>query len=526
VLFLSLVLLPGLRAAGPDPTTGDTLPQILARARQMEAGGHWIEASEQYALALSKNRALGEARNHYQLCLRHAQQIRRHRDASYRQQMQTLSLVEALQVYREVLSAVHTYYVDREKAELPVLFTNGLDELRFALDDPEFQRGPLARVDRQAIIAFGAQLQSRWGTRAGRRLGDVVGQARELALATEKALGLKPAAVILELTCGACAALDEYTTYLTPGQFNELDAAWKGKFVGVGVELSAEGGKLLVAQVVPGSSAQLRGVKVGDRVLRIAGKTIADLPTERAGELLQGEAGSGVELEVQGVGEAQPHFVQLRRQELVLPSVSEPRFIDERLGIGYLQLVGFQETTVQELDAAITQLQMDGMRVLVLDLRGNPGGLFDVAVQVAQRFLSAGLIVSTQGRETVREYNTSYYASGMNVLDVPLVLLVDGETASSAEMLAGALKDHQRGRLVGQTTFGKGSIQKVRRLTVVPAGIRLTVAKFYSPTGQAYTGNGVTPQLLVPRAPTVVELEQDAQVQAALDVARSLALAR
>src|SRR5439155_25688886 len=142
---------------------------------------------------------------------------------------------------------------------------------------------------------------------------------------------------------------------------------------------------------------------------------------------------------------------------------------------------------------ATERLQAAGMKVLILDVRGNPGGLFDVAIQVAERFLVEGVIVSTHGQEA--KYNRSYSAHGMNALEVPLIVLVDGETASSAEMLAGALKDNQRGTLVGRTTFGKGSIQKVRKLDNLPAGIQLTIAKFYSPRNLPYTGIGVAPHL-------------------------------
>jgi carboxyl-terminal processing protease len=205
-----------------------------------------------------------------------------------------------------------------------------------------------------------------------------------------------------------------------------------------------------------------------------------------------------------------------------VPSVSEPRFLDDRLGIAYLQIAGFQETTVPELDLAIAKLQSAGMRVLILDLRGNLGGLFETALQVTERFLSSGVIVCTQGQSP--EYNRIYQAHGMNSLTAPLVVLIDAETASSAEMLAGALKENQRGKLVGRTTFGKGSIQKVRRLDSTPAAVRMTVAKFFSPRGNSYRG-GVVPDLDIPRSDSpMVDSDQDPQIQTALDLARSLAL--
>jgi carboxyl-terminal processing protease len=200
----------------------------------------------------------------------------------------------------------------------------------------------------------------------------------------------------------------------------------------------------------------------------------------------------------------------------------EPRFLDERLGIGYVQITGFQESTVQEVDVALAKLQNAGMKALILDLRGNMGGLFEVAVQVAERFLSSGIIAFTRGQ--AEESNLTYRARPMSTLAVPLVILIDTDTASSAEMLAGALKENNRGTLVGQATFGKGSIQKVRKLHSVPAAIRVTVAKFYSPQGHSYGDQGVTPDVVVERSGAVVELERDSQVQAAVDVARRLVM--
>jgi carboxyl-terminal processing protease len=250
---------------------------------------------------------------------------------------------------------------------------------------------------------------------------------------------------------------------------------------------------------------------------------VAGLPTEVAAELLRGEAGTALDLEVRTVDQP-ARVLRLKRQAVSVPSVSEPRVLDERSGIAYLQLLAFQETTVPELDLAIAKLQALGMRVLVLDLRGNAGGLFETAVQVVERFLSSGIIVSTHGQ--LRDYNVTYQAHGMSVVAVPLVVLVDGETASSAELVAGALKDNQRGTLVGQTTFGKGSVQKVRKLHTGPGGLRVTVARFYSPAGQPYCGTGILPDYPVRRLDAPVDLERDGQVQAALDVARRLMMDR
>jgi carboxyl-terminal processing protease len=493
-----------------------SMPQLRQQAEQLEATGQWANACQVWEAILARVRNLPEARERFQYCQRRASQVRRHLDASFRQQVTTLPFADSLQAYQDVLNKLHVCYVDRDRAEFLLLFKQGLDELRFALSDEAFCQHYLAGQSPELIGSFKLRLQTDWGQTALRRAQDAENEAREVALAAQQNLGLQPTLAVLEFICGACGGLDEYTSYLTPGQLKELAASWKGEAVGVGMDLRLDSLKrLCVAQVAAGSPAHRKGIKTGELVLRIGQRTASELSVETAAALLRGEAGSTVELEMADRESLQPHVVAISRQVLHLASVSEPRFLDEPLGIGYVQLLAFQETTLQELDEAVAHLEADGMRALILDLRGNPGGLFDVAVQVAERFLSVGVIVTTHGQEA--RYNRSYAAHGANVLDVPLIVLVDGDTASSAEMLAGALKDNQRGTLIGQTTFGKGSIQKVRKLERTSAGIRLTVAKFYSPGNSPFSGVGVSPNL---------EVERDRQLETALDVARPLAMGR
>jgi len=502
--------------------TGNS-PSLRRQAEQYEESRQWDKAGETWQQLLSKNRDLSEAKEHYQLCLRRAHQIRRHRDATYRQQILDLNLQDALRIYGDVLGQLQTYYVDSEKVDLPQLFRHGLEEFRVALDDEPFFREQLGQVDGAALRAFQSELLSTWGNPSSRRLQDVQNLARDVSLAAQRKLGLKPTVVVLEFICGACSGLDEFTYYLTPGELENLNASWKGETVGIGVELAILEKQLMISQIVSGSTAESGGLKSGDRILRIGNQASDNLTLAAANDLLKGESESTVELEVLAI-DKKPRVVKLKREIIRVASVSEPRFVDERLGIGYVQVIGFQETTAQELDTAITKLHAAGMKVLILDLRGNLGGLFDVALQVAERFISTGVIVSTHGQ--FYKYNQTYQAHGMNILPEPLVVLVDGETASSAEMVACALKDNLRGTLVGKTTFGKGCIQKVRKLNTAPAGIRMTVAKFFSPRGLDYSGTGVKPDVEAPATDLPMETEQDAQMQAALEVARSLAMGR
>jgi carboxyl-terminal processing protease len=527
VILWTACILP-LQAAGTESSRSARLDELRREAERCEERGQWERACALYEQVLSKDRTQAEIRTRYLLCLRRAQQARRHRDTTFRQQILDLSLPAALEVYGELLSWLRGGYVDRDKADLNALFKQGLEELRQALGDEAFCSEHLSGIAPEAVRAFRAQLEQLSG-RVGerrpiqlRRPQDAQAQAREVATAAQRALGLRPTLVVLELAGGACSGLDEYTVYLTPGQYAEVCASLKGEVVGIGIEVVAVDRRLFVSQVLPSSPAEMAGIKPGDRLLRIGKRAADSLTPETAGEMLRGEVGSVLDLEVRSMGEA-ARELRVTRQALSVASVSEPRFLGDRMaGVGYLQIAGFQDTTVRELDDALLKLQMAGLKVLVLDLRGNPGGSVEAAVQLVERFLPEGIIASSQGQ--IRSINRVHHAHNANPVAVPLVVLVDGETASAAELVAGALKDHQRATLVGQTTFGKDTIQQSWRLSQGSAGLRLTVARFYSPRGQSYSG-GVTPHVTVEKpTPELASMdpEQDPQVRAALDAARQL----
>jgi carboxyl-terminal processing protease len=520
--------LSALRAASSDASTESTLREILQQAKQWEDNGQWVKAIELYEQIPARDRKGSEFQEHFQNCLRRVHQLRRHHDSTYRNQVLSLSWSNGLEVYGEVLTKLQLNYVDREKVEVARLFRQGLEELRLALDDDAFCDDYLSGASSEAIRTFQLELSTYWGNRQIRHTREAQEQAQMVAWSAEDKIGLRKSVVIFELVCGACSGLDEYTYYLTPSQLQEVNASWAGKLVGVGIEVASVAQNLVITQVLPGSSAQAKGLKVGDQITRIGEHPTANMPAELAAQLLKGDVDTTLDVEISS-GEKPARLVQLKRRAIVVPSVLEPRFLDAGREIGYVQLIAFQETTRLELDDAILRLQAAGMKVLILDLRGNPGGPFEIAVQVAQRFLASGvMIVTTQGQigGQVHDYNKTYYAQGDNVLAVPLVILVDAETASSAEMVAGALKENQRGQLVGQPTFGKGSIQRIDKLKTAPlAGLRMTVARFYSPTGRSYGDTGVTPQVVI-RSEVSMEIGQDAQLQAAVDVARPLTMGR
>jgi hypothetical protein len=200
-------------------------------------------------------------------------------------------------------------------------------------------------------------------------------------------------------------------------------------------------------------------------------------------------------------------------------SVSEPRFLDMAAQVGYLRIHRFDAKTVASLDDGAARLTAAGMRVLILDLRGNGGGLLSAAVEVADRFVTSGVLVTTRGQ--IREYNRIFKARGNAKITVPLIVLIDGETASSAELVAAAFQDHQRGMLLGQRSFGKGTIQETVRLRG-GVGVVITVARFLAPRGQAIDAAGVDPDIVVLGSSGDQEMGMDLQLQAALDLARTM----
>ena len=217
----------------------------------------------------------------------------------------------------------------------------------------------------------------------------------------------------------------------------------------------------------------------------------------------------------------------VRREHVEVPSIEDVRMLDTTAGIAALKLSSFQKTTAADLEAALRRLDAAGMRSLVIDLRGNPGGLLSAAVDVADLFLERGLVVATRGRSPDEDFN--YSAGRPGTWRMPLVVVIDGDSASSSEIFAGAIRDHARGTIVGSRSYGKGSVQGIFPLDAAGVGMRLTTAKFFSPKGLPYSGVGVEPDVPVhtvarPVDGVIAGGSADTALAAATDVARRATL--
>jgi carboxyl-terminal processing protease len=292
---------------------------------------------------------------------------------------------------------------------------------------------------------------------------------------------------------GMVAALDPHSAYLDSEEFDEIRLSTMGSYPGVGIEVVAEDGVVKVLRPIEGSPAQQAGLLPGDEIVRIDD---TDIGADLAGAIahMRGASGSLVTLTVRREGA--PGFLQfaLRRAQVEVHSVAEQTL---EPGYGYLRISSFSETTAQDVNRAIWRLKRDnpsGIKGLLLDLRNNPGGVLEAGVAVADDFLESGVIVTADGRTPEARFRMD--ATPGDLIDgAPLVVLVNGGSASASEIVAGALKDHGRAILVGRRTYGKGSVQTVMPLAHGGA-VKLTTSRYFTPSGASIHGKGIVPDIV------------------------------
>lgn len=293
---------------------------------------------------------------------------------------------------------------------------------------------------------------------------------------------------------GMVRTLDPHSAFLAPDEFALLTADTQGRFGGVGLEVGLQGGALTVITPLPGSPAERAGILPGDTIEAIDGKPTSTMAIDEAIRLMRGPQGSKVSATFRRRGEDKPFDVSFTREVIRVESVAA-----EQLGPGFawVQVRSFQDGTTAEVARALDRLKREGggLSGIVLDLRRNPGGVLREAVSLADLFVANGVIVTTRGRgDRVLEEHKAHGPG--TIVDVPLAVLVDGASASAAEIVAGALQDHGRALLVGTRTFGKGSVQSIIDLED-GFGLKLTVARYFTPSGRSIQVDGVHPDIVV-----------------------------
>jgi carboxyl-terminal processing protease len=474
------------RAVPADPDAA------LQRALDLERQSNWTGAITAYEEALEQWPAHSEFRHRLRLCEIHYKLSRRYQDQSFHKVLLRLPQDKALDLYEELIDRIQNHYVD--SVALEPLVRHGLDNLEVGLRDPVFLQANTNQAPPEQVKALREALRQQRDRLSTRDRDGAKAQVIAACELSRRALNLNATAVILEFVFGACDALDDYTCYLTPDKLDDLYAMIDGNFVGLGIELKLDEQGLRLVNVIRGGPAWEAGLKVGDRITHVADKPMRGLSLDEAAGRLQGAADTSVAITVlHANGSTQRLY--LTRRPVEVESVAQSKIIDTEQGVGYVQLIGFQKSSTEELERAIASLQQRGLRYLIVDLRGNPGGLLNVSVDIADRFLDQGIIVSTRGRAPGQSY--VYRARSNPVWRMPVAILIDHDSASASEILAGALKDHQRAVILGQRSYGKGSVQSIFSLRSAPAGLKLTTAKFYSPKNRPYSEQGVDPDILV-----------------------------
>jgi carboxyl-terminal processing protease len=300
---------------------------------------------------------------------------------------------------------------------------------------------------------------------------------------------------------GMLSSLDPHSQFMNPDDFRDMQEDTRSRFNGLGIEVSMKNGLPTVVTAMEDTPAARAGILSGDQILKINGASTERMDLQDAINILRGPAGRRVTLTLLRPSTKEIKDYTLDRAEIKVRSVKGARLLDEELTgpfrIGYIRLIQFNEPTAEELSKALDELQKAGMQALILDLRNNPGGLLNSAVDVCAQFLPPrSKVVSTQGRMASQQHDYSTSGAKKDRPNFPMALLINEGSASGAEIVAGALKDLHRAILVGETTFGKGSVQNVMQMPDGSA-VRFTTAKYYTPGRQVIQGNGVTPNIRV-----------------------------
>ncbi len=477
----------------------DEIDRIVAEGSELLAERRWSDAKKRFEKGLKSYPNDAVLRSLFTIARRRQEIKIRYSDASFVSLTKKVSKSDLLAQFDEIFLDVDLYHIDKPSAV--VMFDFGVSGVAEALDESEFYR--------QTNVAFSDQEKARTivdafqASARKRRIEsrtDVKSALQELASRLQRQIGIAETTIIAEFLASSICSLDAYSSPLTPTQVDDVFSMIDGRFVGLGVELKSDV-PTRIARVIYGSPAYEQGIRVGDEIVSIDGRRAEGLTSVETGSLLQGVEGQKATLILRSPEGKLREVVAVRRP-IEVPSVEDVHMLETTDGIGYLKITCFQKTTVGELSLALKELSDFGAKRLVVDLRQNPGGLFQGAIESADLFLSSGKIVQTCGQVERQDFN----ASSACVCRQPLALLVDANSASAAEIFAGALQENDRGFVVGTQSYGKGAVQAIIRLneTNAPkpiAGLRLTTEKFYSPRGRAYSGVGVLPDFVVDSEP-------------------------
>jgi len=304
---------------------------------------------------------------------------------------------------------------------------------------------------------------------------------------------------------GMVRSLDAHSSFMTKEEYQDLMMETRGSFSGVGIEITIKDNILTVVSPIEGTPAYEAGIKAGDKIVKIEDKSTQDMTMMDAVKNIRGTKGTKVKLTIMREGEEKPLEFSITRDVIPLRSVRHYLLAPE---IGYVRISNFRSKTTDDLESSLDELEKDRkLKGLILDLRNNPGGLLNQAVDVSDVFLDSGVIVSTRGRNSSQNVEAMAHKNG-EPRDYPIIVLVNSGSASAAEIVAGALQDNKKALILGTRTFGKGSVQTILPLSD-GSGLRLTTARYYTPSGKSIQLSGITPDIELSFVPTNKEKEKE-----------------
>ena len=488
-------------AAAPDPVERGA--SLWRKGSNYERGGDFFAAMATYEeIRRTKSQPPGDLEERIQWCRARITVAERWDDADLLAGAKKMDLDQGLGLFREVARTVEDNYVDDPGYQK--LLQWGVMNLRAALASPEFAAavGETTEAARRAEFETGLDnLAKRIAAENKITSFGARRYVREAADLAARTAALPPGVVVSEFIFGAAEHLDPYSLYLTRRMFEDVMDDITGKFVGLGVEVKEEDGRLTLVTVFEGGPADKAGLKVGDQLVRADGVDLEKRGLNEAIKHLRGANGTPVAVTVRRGGEAGKELTfTVKRGPVEVASVRGAARLGAENAYGYVAVSAFQEDTGEELARALERLEKDGPgrpEGIVLDLRGNPGGLLDAAVDVCSLFLDQGVVLTTKGRgfDQTHTYRVNHWLCAYH--DVPLVIMIDEHSASASEIVAGALHDQKRATLVGRRSYGKGVVQTILPVEIGQSAVYLTTARYYGPANESFQGVGIEPDEVV-----------------------------
>lgn len=430
--------------------------------------------------------------------------------------LQSHSLAQITSMYLEASQLIDQRHVN------PISYqertARALSSLGRALEHPLFLRAVGQSPNPTAVRQVQAELSGLLQRQSITSARDAAGVMQYAATLVSRTAGVRAEAAAFEFLHGSLDSLDQFSAFVPAETTGGPSAGLEENIVGIGVELKAHDEGALIVGVVEGGPAAAARLQRGDVVIGINGRSMQGLTLNEVADQIGGPAGSSVELRIRrGDRDGQ---VRLTRRSVYVSSVTGVQLIDPQQKVGYIRLKQFSESAASDLDKALWQLHREGMQTLILDLRGNPGGLLTSAIEISDKFLPCGSIVSTRGRTS--QDNSLETATYDRTWKVPLVVLIDEHSASASEILAAAIQENERGVIIGRRSYGKGTVQTHFPLRTVSGDLKLTTANFFSPRGRKMAGEGVLPDVPVAASRAGLEFapQEDGDILAALESSR------